>query len=333
MSADTTAIAIFFGMLGGYWVLVFLFALLSNCSCFQVRERQASVRETCGRQGQQLTPGWYCLCPIMHQRRVYEYKYYVTNGYNNAIQEIKSKQLIIPLQQQSLDYPAFEVITRDNVQCYLDLTVTYSITNAVQMLYSVTNLPYMIEKIINALVRQRAGQLDLDRIIEDPSQISRLQVPLQEEVKRWGVAIHLLKVQKVEATDRLKDALSLAKKTELDNQVKLKQVSTDRHTSIIHAQGERDRLIKEAEGKAQQTILQGKGRAEQIRNQARAEAEAIKQLAQRGMGTEAAHFTLKNKYIEVLDKIVKAASETGYYSHDGDVAEVAKMMGVTVSLK
>jgi len=60
------------------------------------------------------------------------------------------------------------------VQCYLDLTITFSVTNAVQMLYSVTNLPYMIEKLVNALVRQRAGQLDLDRIIEDPSQISRL---------------------------------------------------------------------------------------------------------------------------------------------------------------
>lgn len=42
------------------------------------------------------------------------------------------------------------------------------------MLYSVTNLPYMIEKLLNALVRSRAGQLELDRIIEDPSQIARL---------------------------------------------------------------------------------------------------------------------------------------------------------------
>lgn len=136
------------------------------------------MKEVFGKQGQQLGPGWYCLCPIMHRRREYEYKYYITNGYNQKIQEVRGRQLIIPLQQQSLDYPAFEVITRDNVQCYLDLTITFSITNAVQMLYSCTNLPYMIEKLVNALVRSRAGQLDLDRLIEDPSQIARLQVPL-----------------------------------------------------------------------------------------------------------------------------------------------------------
>jgi len=72
----------------------------------------------------------------------------------------------------------------------------------------------------------------------------------------------MVKVQKVEASDTLKEALSLAKKTELDNQVKLKQVNTDKHTGIIKAQGERDKLIKEAEGRAQQVVLQGKGRAE-----------------------------------------------------------------------
>jgi regulator of protease activity HflC (stomatin/prohibitin superfamily) len=123
------------------------------------------------------------------------------------------------------------------------------------MLYSVTNLPYMIEKLLNALVRSRAGQLELDRIIEDPSQIARLQVPLQEEVQRWGVAIQMLKVQKVEADSRLKDALALSNKTELENKVQIKKCSTDRQTSIIKAQSGRDAKIKEAEGKAQQMIL------------------------------------------------------------------------------
>ena len=93
----------------------------------------------------------------MDRRREYEYRYYVTNGYNNRVKEVKGKQLVIPLQQQSLDYPSFEVITRDNVQCYLDLTITFSITNAITMLYSVTNLPYMLEKLVNGLVRSRAG--------------------------------------------------------------------------------------------------------------------------------------------------------------------------------
>jgi len=69
MANAAIIIAIFFGIFGGYWFLVFLGACCSNCSCFQVREREASVRENCGKAGVILTPGWYCLCPIIHRRR------------------------------------------------------------------------------------------------------------------------------------------------------------------------------------------------------------------------------------------------------------------------
>lgn len=125
----------------------------------------------------------------------------------------------------------------------------------------------------------------------------------------------MLKVQKVEADARLKDALALSNKTELENKVQIKKVSTDRQTSIIKAQSGRDAKIKEAEGKAQQMILQFKGTAEQIRNAARAEAEAIKQLASRGMGGEAVTFTLKMKYLDVLEKIIRLSTQVDMYAH------------------
>ena len=51
----------------------------------------------------------------------------------------------------------------------------------------------------------------------------------------------------------------------------------------------------------------------------------------RGMGKEAVQFVLKNKYIEVLQKIISMASDMGYYAHDSDVTEVAQRLGVVVS--
>ena len=64
MNGTELGLTIFLGIFGGYWFLVFLIMVLKNCSCFQIREREASVKETCGKQGVQLGPGWYCLCPI-----------------------------------------------------------------------------------------------------------------------------------------------------------------------------------------------------------------------------------------------------------------------------
>lgn len=51
----------------------------------------------------------------------------------------------------------------------------------------------------------------------------------------------------------------------------------------------------------------------------------------RGMGKDAVQFVLKNKYIEVLNKIISMASDMGYYAHDGDTAEVAERLGFTVA--
>lgn len=49
------------------------------------------------------------------------------------------------------------------------------------------------------------------------------------------------------------------------------------------------------------------------------------------MGKEAVQFVLKNKYLEVLQKIISMASDMGYYAHDSDITEVAERLGVTVA--
>lgn len=80
MAQDWGAVAgAFFGVYFGFWFLVLLFGLMKNCNCFQIREREASVKEKCGRKGELLTPGWYCLCPFVSKRREYEYRYYHVN--------------------------------------------------------------------------------------------------------------------------------------------------------------------------------------------------------------------------------------------------------------
>ena len=94
--SDLLAFYILLGMVGGYWFLVFIIMVFKNCSCFQIHEREVSVKERCGKKGQQLGPGWYCLCPLLDRRREYEYRYYITNGHNNIMKEIKGRQLIIP---------------------------------------------------------------------------------------------------------------------------------------------------------------------------------------------------------------------------------------------
>jgi regulator of protease activity HflC (stomatin/prohibitin superfamily) len=59
------------------------------------------------------------------------------------------------------------VITRDNATAYLDAILSYKITNPKQMIYSCNNLPDLLSKLLQAALRNVAGSLELDQIIED----------------------------------------------------------------------------------------------------------------------------------------------------------------------
>ena len=51
------------------------------------------------------------------------------------------------------------------------------------------------------------------------------------------------------------------------------------------------------------------------------------------MGDEAARFVIKQKYLTLLVKLVKAATSAGLYSHEGDAAEVGNMLNIGMTLK
>jgi hypothetical protein len=49
------------------------------------------------------------------------------------------------------------------------------------------------------------------------------------------------------------------------------------------------------------------------------------------MGSEAVIFTLKMKYLDVLEKIIRMSGEVDLYAHGGDQIEVAKFLGAQIT--
>ena len=75
------------------------------------------------------------------------------------------------------------------------------------MAYSVTNLPNVLSKLLQAQLRDVAGSLDVDRIIEDTAILDRVSGELDVIARAWGVKVDMVKIQKVQA-DSLEDVLS-----------------------------------------------------------------------------------------------------------------------------
>ncbi len=162
----------------------------------------------------------------------------------------------ISTQNEVIDFPKQSVITRDNAMVFLDAILQYRIVSPKQMIYSSQNLPRMLSKLLQAQIRNVAGMLDVDQIIEDTAALDRVSGELDIVARRWGVKVEMVKIQRVEAGE-LTHVLAQKKNADLKNQEVIINAKASKQTRIIEAEGHRDRMIKEAEGEAAQVISRG----------------------------------------------------------------------------
>ena len=141
---------------------------------------------------------------------------------------------------------------------FIDLQVLqYHIVNAKQMAYSVTNLPNVLSKLLQAQLRDVSGSLDVDRIIEDTAILDRVSGELDLIARNWGVRIDMVKIQRVQ-TGSLEEVLSQKKNADFHNKEVIIAAKSSKQTAIINAEGQRDQKIREAEGEAQRIVASGR---------------------------------------------------------------------------
>ena len=105
-------------------------------------------------------------------------------------------------------------------------------------------------------MRNVAGMLDVDQIIEDTAALDRVSGQIDAVAARWGVRVEMVKVQRVQAGS-LKAVLEKKKNADLNNKEMIIQAKARKQTTVIESEGHRDRMIREAEGNAHQTISVG----------------------------------------------------------------------------
>ena len=125
------------------------------------------------------------------------------------------------------------------------------------MAYNVSNLPNVLSKLLQAQLRDVAGSLDVDRIIEDAAILDRVAGELDVVARNWGVKIEMVKIQKVQANE-LDEVLSQKKNADFKNKEIVISAKAKKQTRIINAEGQRDQKIREAEGESQRIIASGK---------------------------------------------------------------------------
>jgi regulator of protease activity HflC (stomatin/prohibitin superfamily) len=128
----------------------------------------------------------------------------------------------------TLDVPAQEVITLDNVTIKVNAVLYFMVVNPNAAIVKVMDYFRATMQIAQTTLRSAVGQVDLDTLLAHREQVNaRLQAIIDEQTEPWGIKVTIVEIKDVELPQSMQRAM--AKQAEAEREKRAK---------IIHAAGE-----------------------------------------------------------------------------------------------
>lgn len=134
----------------------------------------------------------------------------------------------VDLRVVTLDIPAQEAITRDNVTVRVNAVAYYRVVDPNDAIVQVEDFNRATFQIAQTSLRSVLGQSDLDELLIHRDEINqKLQQIIDEQTEPWGIKVSIVEVKDVELPDTMKRAMARQAEAEREKRAK-----------IIHAEGE-----------------------------------------------------------------------------------------------
>jgi len=134
----------------------------------------------------------------------------------------------MPLRIVTMEVPAQEVITRDNVSVKVNAVIFFRIVDAEKAFLEVEEYLKATSQIAQTTLRSVLGQAELDDLLAKRESLNmRLQTIIDSLTEPWGVKVSTVEIKDVELTEELKRAMAKAAEAE-----------RERRAKVIHADGE-----------------------------------------------------------------------------------------------
>ncbi|HXK62245.1 MAG TPA: slipin family protein [Acidobacteriota bacterium] len=145
----------------------------------------------------------------------------------------------VSLRTVTMDVPAQDVITRDNVSVKVNAIVYFRVVDANRAVVSVENYLYATSQLAQTTLRSVLGEVELDDLLSKREELNRrLQEILDEQTDPWGIKVSLVEVKAVDLPAEMQRAMARQAEAEREKRGK-----------IIHAEGEymaAERLLQAA---------------------------------------------------------------------------------------
>ncbi|MGA2592470.1 MAG: slipin family protein [Bryobacteraceae bacterium] len=134
----------------------------------------------------------------------------------------------VSLRIDTLEVPAQDVITRDNVTVKVNAVVYFRVLEPRLAVVEVSNFLYATSQLAQTTLRSVLGEVELDELLSQRDKLNaRLQSILDQHTSPWGVKVTMVEVKQVDLPDQMIRAIGRQAEAE-----------RERRAKIIHAEGE-----------------------------------------------------------------------------------------------
>lgn len=153
----------------------------------------------------------------------------------------------VSLRTVTMDVPAQDVITKDNVTVKVNAIVYFRVVDANRAIVSVENYLFATSQLAQTTLRSVLGEVELDQLLSEREELNeRLQSILDESTDAWGIKVSMVEIKTVDLPGEMQRAM--ARQAEAER---------ERRAKVIHAEGEfqaAERLKDAAKVLAQEPI-------------------------------------------------------------------------------
>jgi regulator of protease activity HflC (stomatin/prohibitin superfamily) len=134
----------------------------------------------------------------------------------------------ISLRLETMEVPAQDVVTRDNVTVKVNAVVFFRVVDPKLAVVTVANFLYTTSQLAQTTLRSVLGEVELDELLSQREKLNlRLQGVIDQETEPWGIKVAKVEVKQVDLPEQMIRAI--AKQAEAER---------ERRAKIIHAEGE-----------------------------------------------------------------------------------------------
>ena len=143
----------------------------------------------------------------------------------------------VSLRTITLQIPAQEIITRDNVPARVTAVAYYRIIDSTRSVLEIEDVLAATTQIAQTTLRSVLGKAELDALLSERERLNEhLQQIIDDQTEPWGVKVTTVEIKDVEIPERMQHAI--ARQAEAER---------ERRAKIINAEGEAQAAAKLAE--------------------------------------------------------------------------------------